>query len=331
LSDLNAGRFFLPRIKHRRTTGSPIGNHEASKMHAEELNGRFGIPGKAEVVEGNGGLPKIKVTTPAATAEIYLQGAQVTSWRPDKTEEAIFLSERSYWQNGRAIRGGIPVCFPWFRAKSGDPKAPAHGFVRTREWNLENISNGSNGTVSVVCSTESDAMTRRWWPYDFCLAHRITVGETLLLELTVTNTGGTCFRFEEALHTYFRVGDVARVRVSGLDGLTYLDNADGNREKPQSGDLILTGPTDNAYMRSEGSVHIDDGAIRRTLTTEKGHSATTVVWNPWQQGAADLADLGEDQWHRMLCVEASNILAAAVQLEPGQEHTMRATLSISAT
>jgi glucose-6-phosphate 1-epimerase len=298
-------------------------------MHAKELNGRFGIPGKAEVVDGNGGLPKIKVTTAAATAEIYLHGAQVTSWHPANAEEVIFLSDRSYWQNGRAIRGGIPVCFPWFRAKSGDPKAPAHGFVRTREWNLEHIANGNDGAVTVICSTESDAMTRRWWPYDFCLSHRITVGETLQLELNVTNTGGTTLRFEEALHTYFRIGDIARAKVVGLDGLTYLDNTDGNREKPQTGELILTGPTDNAYLRSEGSVQIRDELLGRTLTTEKCHSATTVVWNPWQQGAADLADLGEDQWHRMLCVEASNILAAAVQLEPGEEHTMRATLRLT--
>lgn len=298
-------------------------------MHAEELNGRFGIPGKAEVVDGNGGLPKIRVTTPAATAEIYLHGAQVTSWHPVNADEVIFLSERSYWQNGRAIRGGIPVCFPWFRAKVGDPRAPAHGFVRSREWNLESIVNGAGGKVSVTCSTESDATTRRWWPYDFCLAHRITIGETLELELTVTNTGSSPLRFEEALHTYFRIGDIRRARVHGLDGVTYLDNTDGNREKQQSGELVLNGPTDNAYVRTESPVEIRDEVMNRTLTTDKGESATTVVWNPWQHGAADLVDLGEDQWERMLCVEASNILSAALQLEPGDEHTMRATLSVS--
>ena len=298
-------------------------------MHAEELNDRFGIQGKAAVVEGNGGLPKIKITTSASTAEIYLQGAQVTSWIPAGGEEVIFLSDRSYWQNGKAIRGGIPVCFPWFRAKSGDPKAPAHGFVRTREWNLEHIGNGQNGAVSVVCSTDSDAMTRRWWPYDFCLSHRITVSDALQLELTVTNTGGTAFRFEEALHTYFRIGDIKRVEVTGLAGLSYLDNTDGNREKPQTSDLILSGPTDNAYLNSEASIKIRDLGLARVLSTEKYHSATTVVWNPWQEGASALADLGEDQWQHMLCVEASNILGSAVQLEPGEEHTMRATLRAS--
>lgn len=298
-------------------------------MQAEELNSRSGIQGKAEVVDGNGGLPKVVVTTPSSTAEIYLQGAQVTSWRPTDGEEVIFLSERSYWQNGRAIRGGIPVCFPWFRNKSGDPKAPAHGFVRTREWNLERISNGADGNVIIVCSTESDAMTRRWWPHDFCLSLRIVVGKTLELELTVTNTGGTPFRFEEALHTYFRISDIHRVRVSGLDGLTYLDNTDGNREKTQSGDLTFTGPIDNAYLRSSGPIQISDSGTRRVLITGKENSATTVVWNPWQQGAIDLADLGEDQWQRMVCVEASNILAAGVNLEPGDEHTMRATLSVT--
>jgi len=292
------------------------------------LNDRFGIPGIAEVIAGNGGLPKVCVTTPSASAEIYLHGAQVTSWRPAGAEEAIFLSEHSRWEDGRAIRGGIPICFPWFRAKADDPQAPAHGFVRTREWRLDAVTAEGNGDVIVSCSTESDDSTRRWWPHEFRLVHRVTVGGTLGLELTATNTGTTPLSFEEALHTYFRVGDVRNVRAHGLDRVTYLDNTEGNREKIQSGDLVFSGAMDSAYLDAHGAVALVDPDLHRTLKTEKENSATTVVWNPWQQGAAALSDLGDDEWRTMACVEASNILGSTVKLAPSQQHTVRATLSL---
>jgi len=294
----------------------------------DALNRRFGIPGIAQLISGSGGLPKVAVTTPSASAEIYLHGAQVTSWQPAGAEEAIFLSEHSHWQDGRAIRGGIPICFPWFRAKAGDPLAPAHGFVRTKEWRLDSVSADEDGSVIVTCSTESDESTRRWWPHEFRLVNRVTIGRTLRLELIAKNSGSDPLSFEEALHTYFRVAEAENVRVRGLDQIRYLDNADGNRKKVQSGDLGFEAITDNAYLDTHGPAALIDPASHRTILTEKENSATTVVWNPWQQGAASLTDLGNDEWRRMICVEASNILGAAVSLEPGQEHAMRATLSI---
>jgi glucose-6-phosphate 1-epimerase len=298
-------------------------------LRIDGLNQRFGISGVAEVIAGNGGLPKVRVTTPLCTAEIYLHGAQVTAWQPAGAEEAIFLSEQSHWKDGTAIRGGIPICFPWFRAKADDPKAPMHGFVRIREWRLDSVTAQEGGTVKVVCSTESDAATRQWWPHQFRLTHRVTIGKTLRLELIASNTGSTPLRFEEALHTYFRVGDARSVRVRGLDGVAYLDNRDGNREKIQSGDIVFATTTDNAYLNTRGAVDLIDPMLRRTVRTKKENSATTVVWNPGRQGAAALPDLGDDEWQRMACVEASNIRGSAVLLAPGEEHMMRATLSVA--
>jgi glucose-6-phosphate 1-epimerase len=296
----------------------------------DELNRRFGISGVAEIVAGHNGLPKVSVTTAQAAAEIYLHGAQVTLWRPTGAADVIFLSEHSRYREGAAIRGGVPICFPWFGPKLDDPKAPSHGFVRLREWQLDSVTAEGDGLVAVTLTTESDEGSRRWWPHEFRMAHRIVIGKTLQLELTVANKGDVPFEFAEALHTYFSVGDARTVRVRGLDGASYQDNADGNREKVQAGDLTFAGPTDNVYRNTLSAVELVDPTLGRTIRTEKRNSATTVVWNPWQQGAAALADLGDDEWRRMVCVEACNVRSAAVSLAPGRGHAMTAILSVDA-
>jgi glucose-6-phosphate 1-epimerase len=292
-------------------------------------NDRFAILGIAEIAAGQGGLPKIRVTTPRASAEIYLHGAQLTSWQPADCNEVIFLSEHSRWEEGRAIRGGIPVCFPWFRGKADNPQAPAHGVVRTTAWQLESLTK-QDGSVTAVLAIESSEASRQFWPYEFRLVHRITVGRELRLELSVTNTGSTSFRFEEALHTYHRVGSVEKIRIAGLDGTHFLDNTDGNREKIQHGEVVFTQTTDNAYLNTPKALELIDPLMRRRIRIEKKNSFTTVVWNPWREGAQSLADLGDDEWKQMACVEASNILGSAVALAPGAEHVMAASVTVTA-
>ncbi len=293
----------------------------------EELDRRFAIAGIARVVPGHGGLPKVRITAPQAEGEIYLHGAQVTSWKPAGTEEVLFLSSHAQWHEGIAIRGGIPVCFPWFRAKADDPKAPAHGFVRTKAWSLESIT-CEGKSVAVVMSTVSDDDTRKWWPADFRLVLTTKFESELELELAVTNTGPTPLRFEEALHTYHRVGDVANIRIRGLDGVAYLDNTDSNREKTQRGDLVITKQTDNAYLNTKGDIELDDDGLKRRLRITKGNSLTTVVWNPWREGTRSLSDLGNEEWQQMVCAEVSNVLGFAVDLTPGQQHTMKAVIGV---
>ena len=166
-----------------------------------ELKRRFGIPGIARVVEGMGSLPRVHITSSAATGEMYLHGAHVTSWRPTDAGEVLFVSTKSRWQDGIAIRGGVPICFPWFGDKSDDPKAPAHGFARTKSWELDAIAL-SGEAVTVSMSTGSDEATKRWWPAEFRLICRATFGHELSIELELHNTGATTLRFEEALHAY---------------------------------------------------------------------------------------------------------------------------------
>jgi glucose-6-phosphate 1-epimerase len=297
-------------------------------LNIDELNKRFAVAGVASITAGNGGLPRVSISGPAATAEVYLHGAHLTSWRPAGAEEVIFLSKQSQWAAGHAIRGGIPVCFPWFRNKADDPKAPSHGFVRTKAWELDSVEKFGDA-VRVSLSTSSDEGTRAWWPYDFHLQHRLTMGAELAQELVMTNRGSKPLRFEEALHTYYRVGGADGVRIRGLEGVAYLDNTDNNREKRQEGEIAFTAQTDRAYVDTTHAVEIVDPILRRRIRLEKQASRTTVVWNPWSTGAQSLADLG-DEWRTMACVEASNIRAFAVDLEPGQQHSMQTLIKVSA-
>ena len=299
-----------------------------AKSSAAELDPRSGIPGVAKVSEGNGSMPRVQITSSRCEGEMYLHGAQVTSWKPSANEEILFLSTKSRWEDGQAIRGGIPICFPWFRGKANAPQAPAHGFVRTKTWQLESIVHNGSG-VTVTMFTGNDEGTQRWWPGEFRLVHRATFGSELTLELVCTNTGTTPLRFEEALHTYNRVSDVHDARVQGLDAVSFLDNIDSNREKTQRGDVAAVSQTDNAYLNTTSAVDLFDPKMHRRIRLQKANSLTTVVWNPWREGAQGMRDLGDGEWTQFLCVEASNILSCAVNLEPGQEHKTTATISVA--
>ncbi|MFZ3215023.1 MAG: D-hexose-6-phosphate mutarotase [Candidatus Acidiferrales bacterium] len=293
------------------------------------LNHRFGIPGLAQVVAGNGGLAKVRVTAPACAGEIYLHGAHVTSWQPAGADEALFLSSQTRWEAGRAIRGGVPICFPWFRAKSDDPKAPAHGFARTKSWQLESVGREGD-SVTVSMSTASDEGTQKWWPGDFRLLHRATFGSALSQELVVTNTGAKPLRFEEALHTYLKIADIAQSHVVGLNAVHYLDNTDANREKTQQGDIVIDSETDRAYLNTQGAVELLDPVLRRRFRVAKENSLTTVLWNPWIEKTRAFPDMADDEWKQMTCIEASNILGFAVHLPPGEQHRMKAVLTVAA-
>jgi glucose-6-phosphate 1-epimerase len=290
-------------------------------LTAPELDSRFGIAGRVRVVADEGGLPKVSITGPQADGEMHLHGAQVTSWKPAGSEEVIFLSRHARWEEGKAIRGGIPICFPWFRGKADDSHAPAHGVVRTKIWTLESIEQNA-GSVTVSMSTESDAGSRNWWPADFLLRQSVTFGAELKLEFTVTNTGSAPFCFEEALHTYYKVGDVQESYIRGLDGTTYLDNTDSNKEKKQIGDVRIASATDNAYLNTQNDLQLLDPVLNRSIHIAKQNSRSTVVWNPWAEGAKTFSDLGEDEWPHMLCVEGSNILQNIVELAPNKDHRM---------
>ncbi len=239
----------------------------------------------------------------------------------------LFISAKSRWEDGRAIRGGVPISFPWFAGKADDPKAPAHGFVRTIAWTLESIVQAGK-SVTVSMSTTSNANTKKWWPADFYLVHRATFGSELPMELEVGNTGANPLQFEEALHAYFRVGQIDRARVHGLSGFQYVDKTDSNRRKTQQGQIEIVSATDRVYLNTKDAIDLEDSGLRRRLRIAKENSFTTVVWNPWIENAKALPDLDDAEWMNMVCIEPSNVSDSAVVLMPGQEHKMKATIRV---
>lgn len=296
---------------------------------AATLNQRFGISGIATVVEGNGGIPAVRIATSHCTGEVCLIGGHVTRWKPADSMEVLWLSDHSLYSVGKAIRGGVPVIFPWFGAKADDPKAGSHGFVRNRMWELESI-NANDDTVTVTLLVRSDASTKPLWPSDFELRLRAAFGVQLTLQLEITNTDKQPLRAEEALHSYFTVGDVRQAAIEGLDATAYIDKTDGNTRKTQSGNVRITAETDRVYLDTANSVRIVDPVLRRRILIKKEHSLNSVVWNPWIEKAHSLSDFGDDEWPSMVCVEPSNVGTTAVELAPGQQHTMTVHISTSA-
>lgn len=292
------------------------------------LNQQFGIPGIAEIVNGHSGLPKVAISSATAHGEIYLHGAHVTSWKPAESSEVLFMSRNSLFQDGKPIRGGVPVCFPWFGPNASNPKAPAHGFVRTRPWQLKSLEN-NGADIVVTMELSSDEETKKWWPADFRLVHRVTFGQELTLQLIFANTGSQSLTYEAALHTYYRIGDISRTSVEGLDRVHYLDKTDNAEEKIQHGTLTIGKETDSVYLNTASDIEITDPVLRRKITVQKENSHCTVVWNPWIEKAKALADLGETAWPNMVCVEACNVGPFAVKVAPGQQHSMKAVTRVS--
>ena len=240
---------------------------------------------------------------------------------------SVFLSSRSRWEDGHAIRGGVPLCFPWFRGKQGDPQAPAHGFVRTKAWQIESIAQ-VGGVVTVSMFTESDEHAKKWWPAEFRLFHRATFGRELSLELVVTNTGRTSLRFEEALHAYYRVGNIEITRARIPDALHYFEGTDLNHKKTQLGDILITSETDRLYLNTRDAIELEDPLLHRRICVTKENSRTTVVWNPWEQKAHSLPDLSPEEWRQMLCIEPCNVSDFAVDLAPAHQHTMKSVVRV---
>jgi len=274
------------------------------------------------------GLVLANIAAPEGSALLFLQGGHVVSFEPGRLRPVLFTSAHSQFAPGKAIRGGVPVIFPWFGPHPTRADLPAHGFARTLPWHLATILPPTAEGAGLTLTLHSSDETRGLWPHDFALHYTVLVGRTLDLSLEVHNTGDAPFTFEEALHTYLSVRDVRQISVEGLDGREYLDKVDEGRRKTQSGPITITGETDRVYLNTPDTVTVDDADARRRIVVSKENSATTVVWNPWVEKAKRLVDFGDDEWPRMICIETANAAENAVILPPGGRHILRARVEV---
>ena len=274
------------------------------------------------------GLPSVRVHTSEASGLVFLQGAHIAEWVPAGQSPVIWMSEQAIYEAGKALRGGVPICFPWFGANAEHKDFPAHGFARTKEFKYLG-ARLADGRAELEFGLEDDDATYPLFPHAFEARLRVAFGKTLSLAFSVTNRGSSAFSFEEALHSYFHVADVRHVAVIGLQGAAYHDKVLGMAEFNEAApELRLTGETDRVY-ESAAACTIVDLAGKRSLRVEKANSQSTVVWNPWSERAAQMADFGADAWPQMLCVESANVGSSRISLAPGDGHTLRVEINVS--
>jgi glucose-6-phosphate 1-epimerase len=279
---------------------------------------------------GPGGLPFLVVETERCRARLTPYGAHVCEWTPaGHTTSALFVSPRATFALGKAIRGGIPVCFPWFANHPTDPTKPSHGFARTRLWQITEIARDDAGDVRVVFHLVADDETRALWPAEFAATLTVTLGRTLTLTLDVENTGTAGITYESALHTYLAVGDVETIRIHGLERTRFLDKAEGFAENTSGvTPTVLAGEVDRVYLETAAPCTIEDPGLARRIRIAKHGSAATVVWNPGRVKGLAVADIG-DAWRRFVCVETANCGPDTVRLAPRARHAMTARIDVT--
>jgi len=287
---------------------------------------------------GPGG-PLLDIKTEQCEARLSAYAGHIATWTPTPPGETrpvpgLFCSPRTLWGGGKAIRGGIPICWPWFGNRTNDPKpdgkaSPAHGFARTRPWHVESVERDDTGRIEVTFLLVSDDETLALWPHAFEARLVASLGLTLNVSLVVTNVDDHAFEMEGALHTYLTVSDVEKIRVLGLEGTRLFDKVKGEERTHGRDAVTFAGETDSVFHQTKTSITIEDPGLARTIKVEKSGSQSTVVWNPWLAKASAMTDLGGDAWRSFVCVEAANVAPSVVPLSPGAVHTLSTRISIT--
>jgi glucose-6-phosphate 1-epimerase len=302
-------------------------------MDLPTLTDHFAIPGVLTFAQNEQGLIRACVTTDQCTAEIYLQGAHLTHWQPAGHKPVLFLSERSAFAPGKAIRGGVPIIFPWFGARTATPDSPrtggpSHGFARTSLWEVA-FAAVAGDDLHLTFTLGPSEISRGFGFDHFRLAYQIVLGRELRMQLTIANQGATPLHVEEALHTYLAVGDAREVSIRGLFDTDFIDKTENFQHKHQTEHVLkLTGETDRPYLNTEQTVTLDDPSLHRRIAVSKSNSKTTVIWNPWSALSATLTDMTPDGWQRMTCIETANAATNALTLQPGTHHTMECRIVV---
>lgn len=299
-------------------------------MTIAQLDGQFGIGGHLSFIDGEGGLPMAKITAQGAEALVSVYAGQVLQWQPaGQREDVFFLSRKAYYAPGKAIKGGAPICWPWFGSDPEGKGRPGHGFVRNRPWDVRGTRLHDDGRVSLTLGLTDSDETRGIWPYGFDLELVATVGKTLAITLNTRNHGSEPLTITDGLHSYFRTGAISGVKVTGLEDKAYIDKMDGGATKTQNGAVTVEGEMDRIYINPAQRLEIEDAELHRTIILKTHGSRSAVVWNPWTKTTAGMADLEADDYLRFICVETTNAGPDVVTIPGGYRHELGVEISVA--
>ena len=275
------------------------------------------LPESVHLSGSDPSYPIFEINHPTCVARVAMHGAHVMSWRPAYEDEVLYLSPEAVFREGKAIRGGLPICWPWFNAHPTNPEMPSHGIARTRFWNFISASESNEGVV-----LNFDMVDGIW-----SAAVTLKLGEALEVILETRNPNEIPIVVSGALHPYFAVSDIEQVRIVNLDGAAYLDTVGEPTQRIQKGPLIFKGEVDSIYDSSDSVLLVDD-LSGRTLMIEKSGSPSTVVWNPWVEKSAALKDLPDDGYQKFCCIEAAIANDKAVIVMPGSIYVLSIRISV---
>lgn len=295
-----------------------------SQQNVFALNDEFGIAGQLEFIQDASGLVIARIANASAKSDIALQGAHIMTFQPVGAQPVVWLSPVAKLVQGKSIRGGVPVCWPWFGAHASEPTFPSHGFARTVPWQVVASEALPDGSTRITFELPQNSIPSDKWPHP-CRARLVaTVGKTLAVELITENTGSSTFEIGEALHTYFAISDVDQLSISGMEGCTYLDKVGAAATRTQQGAIRIASEVDRIYIDTEADCLIEDRGFNRRIRIAKSGSRSNVVWNPWIEKSAKMGDFGSDTGYRgMVCVETANAASNVVTVAPGASHSLR--------
>ncbi|MBT5706740.1 D-hexose-6-phosphate mutarotase [Verrucomicrobia bacterium] len=298
-------------------------------MNGEDLNLSNGNAG-IRFLSDPGGLPVVELRGKLGSVSVALNGAHVLEYKNTEDHSILWVSQEAVYETGKPIRGGIPICWPWFGPHGDDPKKPAHGLARISEWKLCQTGAVSDKDATFLeFSLVDTEWSRSLWPYSFELVYRVSLlPDALEISLTTKNTDDRSFMLTAALHSYFGIKSIEEATVDGLDGVTYLDQLDGMATKRQKGKVQFIQEVDRVYVDAPSTTMIQGSTSGRSIEVESRGSRSTVVWNPWIEKAKRMGDFGDSEYQEMVCVETANAGLDKIMVQPGGRHELTAILRI---
>ena len=299
-----------------------------SQVDSATLNQTFAVAGQLEFIQDAGGLIIARINNKHGQADIALQGAHVMTFQPKGEQPILWLSPVAKLVQGKSIRGGVPICWPWFGAHATDSSFSGHGFARTVPWQVVASAAEPDGSTRLTFELPHSSIPPAQWPHACRTRLDVVVGRKLTIELITENTGQAAFEIGEALHTYFAISDVDDMSITGMEGCTYLDKVGPTQSRIQQGAIKITAEVDRIYLDTEADCLIEDRGWNRRIRIAKRGSRSNVVWNPWIEKSAKMGDFGSDTGYRgMVCVESANAASNVVTIAAGATHTLRVEYS----